>query len=93
MVKVTLLRRRGKRIKLATAESEQQYLGEVRSHWFKLRHIATMRTGQPADEHTRLPPDLYEPTFESIIGRQVRILGFESAPDATYAQEWKIEFI
>lgn len=90
--RVTLLRRRGRRLKTGDAEREQQYRGDVRSHWLKTTHIVTMSTGLPSDSKRRLPPDLHSPTLESIGFGRVRLMGYEAWPEGSTVQEWIVEF-
>jgi hypothetical protein len=90
--RVTLLRRRGKRLKTGDAEHEQQYRGDVTSQWRDATHIVTMRTGLPSDSRRRLPPDLHSPTLESIGFGKMRLLGFEAWPEGSTVQEWVVEF-
>ena len=92
-VKVTLLRRRGKRVKRSIADNEQQYTGSITSFWLKLADKVSMRTGLPTDAKLRLPPDLLQPTLESIRPHGVTLMGYEDVGDAVYAQEWQIEFL
>ena len=92
-VKVTLMRRYGKRVKESIAENEQQYLGTIGSSYLHLTHRVTMRTGQPSDDKLRLPPDLLQPVFASIRPSRVRLMGYEERGEAVYAQEWVIDFL
>lgn len=92
-VKVTLMRRYGKRVKQSIAENEQQYLGTIGSSYMRLTHRVTMSTGQQSDDKLRLPPDLLQPIFSSIRPTRVRLMGYEEKGDAVYAQEWVIDFL
>ena len=92
-VKVTLLRRHGKRLKESIAENEQQYVGTIGSSYMHLTHRVTMSTGQQSDDKLRLPPDLLQPVFASIRPSRVRLMGYEERGDAVYAQEWVIDFL
>ena len=93
LVKVTLLRRHGKRLKESVAENEQQYLGTIGSSYMHLTHRVTMSTGQQNDDKLRLPPDLLQPVFSSIRPSRVRLMGYEERGEAVYAQEWVIDFL
>ena len=92
-VKVTLMRRHGKRVKQSIAENEQQYLGTIGSSYLHLTHRVTMSTGQKSDDKLRLPPDLLQPIFSSIRPSRVRLMGYEERGDAVFAQEWVIDFL
>ena len=92
-VRVTLLRRQGRKLKMAQVQAEQQYCGSINSHWLRTTSIVTMRTGLADDAQKRLPPDLYNPVFSSVGNHRLRLYGIESIDGAAYAQEWMIDFL
>ncbi len=57
-VRVTLLRRHGRRLKNNVAEAEQQYVGCIVDHWQQATQVVTMGTGRQADALKKLPPVL-----------------------------------
>ena len=93
VVRVTLLRRNGKRLKNGDAQREQQYRGSISDHWRNTCQVLTMRTGLPTDAKIRLPPDLFKPIIAQVGGRCIRILGYENRQDGTFAQEWMVEYL
>jgi hypothetical protein len=93
-VKVVLLRRRGRRLKFRDAENSQAFEGRIVSSVIhtttEIIEVVSMRTGTPADDHKKLPPDLYNAVFTGV-GQDVFCLrGYEVVNECAYAQEWRI---